>query len=50
MNIIAEVKRRHCVSKDNKESISSIVLSLRISRPTVKKHLKTQVELGYQRQ
>ena len=47
MGIIAEVRRRHFVSK---ESISSIALSLRISRPTVRKHLKTEIEPVYQRQ
>ena len=47
MDIIAEVRRRHFVSK---ESISSIALSLRISRPTVRKHLKTEIEPVYQRQ
>ena len=47
MDIIAEVRRRHFVSKEN---ISSIARSLGISRPTVRKHLQTKVEPVYQRQ
>ena len=47
MDIVAEVRRRHFVSKEN---ISSIARSLGISRPTVRKHLKTEVEPVYQRQ
>ena len=47
MDIIAEVRRRHLVSG---ESISSIARSLKISRPTVRKHLKTESEPVYQRQ
>ncbi|SHN92739.1 Mobile element protein [Bathymodiolus heckerae thiotrophic gill symbiont] len=46
MDIIAEVRRRHLVSG---ESISSIARSLKISRPTVRKHLKTESEPVYQR-
>jgi transposase len=46
MDIIAEVRRRHLVSG---ESISSISRSLKISRPTVRKHLSTEVEPVYQR-
>jgi DNA-binding transcriptional ArsR family regulator len=41
MDIIAEVRRRHLVSG---ESISSIARSLKISRPTVRKHLSTESE------
>jgi transposase len=47
MDIIAEVRRRHLVSG---ETISSIARSLKISRPTVRKHLNTQAEPVYQRQ
>ena len=47
MDIIAEIRRRHFV---NGESISSIARSLKLSRPTVKKHLKTEVERAYERQ
>ena len=47
MDIIAEVRRRHFVSGEN---ISSISRSLKISRPTVRKHLETVVEPVYQRQ
>lgn len=47
MDIIAEIRRRHFVSK---ESISSIARSLKLSRTTVRKHLKTEVESAYQRQ
>ena len=47
MDIIAEVRRRHLVSG---ESISSIARSLKISRPTVRKHLSTEVEPVYNRE
>ncbi|MCP5245521.1 MAG: IS21 family transposase [Burkholderiales bacterium] len=47
MDIIAEIRRRHFVSKEN---ISSIARSLGLSRPTVRKHLKTEVEPKYRRQ
>ena len=47
MDIIAEIRRRHFVSK---ESISSIARSLGVSRPTVRKHLQTEAEPIYQRQ
>ncbi|MFQ5641996.1 MAG: IS21 family transposase [bacterium] len=47
MDIIAEIRRRHFVSG---ESISSIARSLNISRPTVRKHLKTETEPVYRRQ
>jgi transposase len=38
MDFIAEIRRRHFISD---ESISSIALSLNLSRTTVRKHLKT---------
>jgi len=47
MDIIAEVRRRHLVSG---ESISSIARSLKISRPTVRKHLSTEIEPLYKRE
>lgn len=47
MDIIAEIRRRHVVSG---ESISSIALSLKLSRPTVRKHLTTHNEPIYGRQ
>ncbi len=47
MDIIAEVRRRHLVSG---ESISSIARSLKISRPTVRKHLSTEIEPVYKRE
>jgi len=46
MHLIAEIRRRHFVSG---ESISSIARSLKLSRPTVRKHLKTEQEPVYQR-
>lgn len=47
MDIIAEIRRRHFISG---ESISSIARSLQLSRPTVRKHLRTEREPVYQRQ
>jgi transposase len=47
MEFIAEIRRRHFVSG---ESISSIARSLKLSRPTVRKALKTEAEPTYQRQ
>ncbi len=47
MDLIAEIRRRHLV---NKENISSIARDLKISRPTVRKHLKTDSEPVYERQ
>ena len=47
MDLIAEIRRRHFVSK---ESISSIARTLNLSRPTVRKHLCTITEPVYQRQ
>jgi transposase len=46
MDFIAEIRRRHFISS---ESISSIALSLKLSRTTVRKHLKTIEEPVYQR-
>ena len=46
MDTIAEIRRRHLVSK---ESISSIARDLKLSRPTVRKHCRTQSEPIYQR-
>lgn len=47
MDIIAEIRRRHLVSK---ESISSIARDLKLCRQTVRKHLQTTAEPIYQRQ
>ncbi len=47
MDIIAEIRRRHFVSG---EAISSIARSLKISRPTVRKHLHSETEPVYSRQ
>jgi hypothetical protein len=46
MDLIAEIRRRHLVSK---ESISSIARELKLSRPTVRKHCRSQCEPLYQR-
>ena len=46
MDLIAEIRRRHLVSK---ESISSIARDLKLSRPTVRKHCRTRHEPRYQR-
>jgi transposase len=46
MDTIAEIRRRHLVSK---ESISSIARDLRLSRATVRKHCRTQREPVYRR-
>ena len=46
MELIAEIRRRHLVSK---ESISSIARDLNLSRPTVRKHLLTETEPAYVR-
>ena len=46
MEIIAEIRRRHLVSG---ESISSIARDLKLSRPTVRKHLQTESEAVYLR-
>jgi DNA-binding transcriptional ArsR family regulator len=47
MQVIAEIRRRHLVSK---ESISSVARDLKLSRPTVRKHLQTHSEAIYTRQ
>ncbi len=47
IDFIAEIRRRHFVSGEN---ISSIARSLKLSRPTVRKGLKTENEPSYQRQ
>ena len=47
MEIIAEIRRRHLISG---ESISSIARDLKLSRPTVRKHLQTETEPVYIRQ
>src|ERR1700709_905778 len=46
MDMVAEIRRRHLVSK---ESISSIARDLKLSRPTVRKHCRTRSEPVYQR-
>ena len=46
MDIIAEIRRRHLVSK---ESISAIARDLNLSRPTVRKHCRSQLEPLYHR-
>lgn len=47
MEVIAEIRRRHLVSG---ESISSIARDLKLSRPTVRKHLQTESESVYLRE
>ena len=44
MDMIAEIRRRHLISQ---ESISSIARDLKLSRPTVRKHCRTQSEPVY---
>ena len=46
MDIIAEIRRRHLISG---ESISAIARILKLSRPTVRKHLHTVEPVAYQR-
>ncbi len=46
MDMIAEIRRRHLISQ---ESISSIARDLHLSRPTVRKHCRTQSEPVYRR-
>ena len=46
MDLIAEIRRRHLVSK---ESISSIARDLSLSRPTVRKHCRSLREPLYRR-
>lgn len=43
-------KATFCQQRVSKESISSITRSLKLSRTTVRKHLKTEAEPTYQRQ
>jgi hypothetical protein len=38
MDVIAEIRRRHHI---NKESISSLASPFNLSRPNIRKHLKT---------
>ena len=47
MDIIAVIRRRHLVSG---ETISAIARSLKLSRPTVRKHLRIPAEPLYSRQ
>ena len=47
MEVIVEIRRRHLVSG---ESISSIARDLKLSRPTVRKHLRTESEAVYLRE
>ena len=47
MEVIAEIRRRHLISK---ESIGSIARDLKLSRPTARKHLQTVSEAVYIRQ
>src|SRR6201747_516363 len=47
MDMIAEIRRRHLISK---ESISSIARDLKLSRPTVRRHCRTQSEPIYRRE
>ncbi len=47
MDQIAEIRRRHFVSG---EGVSEIARALNLSRPTVRKHLKTLTEPTYRRQ
>ena len=46
MDIIYEIRRRH---RAQKQSVSAIARDMGISRPTVRKHLKTVEEPKYQR-
>jgi transposase len=46
MDVIAEIRRRHLVSK---ESISAIARDLNLSRPTVRKHCRSLCEPLYRR-
>ena len=47
MDVIAEIRRRYHV--DN-ETITSLASTFNLSRPTIRKHLKTTEEPVYQRQ
>jgi hypothetical protein len=46
MDVIAEIRRRHLIEK---ETISSLAIAFKLSRPTIRKHLKTVKEPVYQR-
>jgi DNA-binding transcriptional ArsR family regulator len=47
MDIIAEIRRRHFIEN---ETITSLAEAFKLSRPTIRKHLKTIAEPVYQRQ
>ena len=47
MELIAEIRRRHLI---NGERISSIARDLKLSRPTIRKHLKTVSQPVYHRE
>jgi len=47
MDIIAEISRRHFIEN---ETITSLAEAFKLSRPTIRKHLKTVAEPVYQRQ
>ena len=47
MDIIAEIRRRHFVEN---ETVSALAKTFKLSRPTIRKHLKTVEEPVYQRQ
>jgi len=47
MGIIAEIRRRHFIEN---ETITSLAEAFKLSRPTIRKHLKTIAEPVYQRQ
>jgi transposase len=47
MDVIAEIRRRYHIDK---ESISSLASTFKLSRPTIRKHLKTIEAPVYQRQ
>ena len=46
MDVIAEIRRRHLVES---ETISSLAIAFKLSRPTIRKHLKTVEEPAYLR-
>jgi hypothetical protein len=46
MDIIAEIRRHHLVEN---ETISSLAATFKLSRPTIRKHLKTVEEPSYRR-
>ena len=47
MDVIAEIRRRHVIEN---ETITSLAEAFKLSRPTIRKHLKTIAEPVYQRQ